>query len=101
MGTRLELQNKFEELLGSRNVYYKPPENLKMKYPAIRYNLSDIESRFADNVKYSNLNCYDVIVIDTEPDNEVIRKILELPYTSFERSYIADNLYHDIIKIYY
>ena len=101
MGTRLELQNKFEEILGSRNVYYKPPENLKMKYPAIRYNLSEIDSRYADDFKYSTFNRYDVIVIDTEPDNEVIQKILELPYTSFERSYVADNLYHDLIRIYF
>ena len=34
MASRLELQSKFEELLGSRNVYYQPPESIKMSYTA-------------------------------------------------------------------
>ena len=39
--TRLTLQTKLEDLLGSKHVYYQPPENLKMEYPAIRYSKSD------------------------------------------------------------
>lgn len=101
MGTRLELQSKLEEILGSRHVYFQPPENLKMEYPAIRYSLSDIESRYGDNVKYSTFNCYDIIVIDELPNNKAIQKILELPYSSFDRHYTSDNLNHDLIKIYF
>ena len=40
MGTRLELQNKLEELLGSRHVYFQPPESVKMEYPAIKYSMT-------------------------------------------------------------
>lgn len=101
MGSRIELQTKLEQILGSRNVYYQPPENLKMEYPAIRYSINDIDSKHADNIKYSNVNCYDIIVIDKLPDNEAIRKILELPYSSFERHYVSDNLNHDLIKLYF
>ena len=35
--SRLELHALLVELLGSTNVYYEPPETLKMSYPAIRY----------------------------------------------------------------
>jgi len=101
MATRLELQSKLEELLGSRNVYYKPPETLKMKYPCIRYEKSDIRSHHADNMNYALFDCYDITVIDQNPDNEVIRKLLTLPRSSFDRHYISDNLNHDIIKLYY
>lgn len=101
MASRLELQSKLEDILGVKHVYYQPPENLKMEYPAIRYSLSKIESRYANNAKYSNLNCYDVIVIDKLPDNEAIQKILQLPYSSFDRHYISDNLNHDIITLYF
>lgn len=96
-----KLQAKLEELLGSRNVYYQPPESLKMKYPAIRYSRSDIVSNYADNIKYSKHDRYELIVIDRLPDNEVIDKILELPYSSYDRHYAADNLNHDVITIYY
>lgn len=101
MASRLELQSKLEELLGSRNVYYQPPESLKMEYPAIRYSKSAIESTHADNMKYSNANRYDITVIDRRPDNSVIQKILELPYSSFDRHYVSDNLNHDVLSLYF
>ena len=37
MDKRQTLQSELEAILGSRNVYYQPPANLKMQYPAIRY----------------------------------------------------------------
>lgn len=101
MASRLELQSKLEDLLGLKHVYYQPPENLKMEYPAIRYSKSKIDSRYANNAKYSNFNRYEIIVIDRKPDNEVIQKILELPHSSFDRHYKSDNLNHDSIILYF
>ena len=101
MASRLQLQSKLEELLGNKNVYYQPPESLKMEYPAIRYSKSKIESVNADNMKYSNFTRYEIIVIDRRPDNDVIQKILELPLSSYERHYAANNLNHDIITLYF
>lgn len=101
MASRLELQTKLEELLNSRNVYYQSPESLKMEYPAIRYSKSKIESRYADDVKYSNFTRYEIIVMDEDPDNDVIQKILELPHSSFDRHYVSNNLNHDVIILYF
>lgn len=96
-----ELQAMLEKLLGSRNVYYQPPESLQMKYPAIRYELDTINSMNADNIKYSKNNRYEITVIDRLPDNEVISKILDLPYSSYDRRYQSNNLNHDVITLYY
>lgn len=101
MGTRIELQTKLEELLGTRNVYYQPAENLQMNYPAIRYQKADDVTFHGDNIKYMNRNCYDITVIDELPDNEVINKILELPYSAFDRHYKANNFNHDVIRLYF
>ena len=101
MGNRLELQTKLEELLGSRNVYYQPPESIKMEYPAIVYSKSDIQSRFANGSAYSLSSSYEIIVIDRKPDNPVIDKLLIMPYCSFDRHYKSDNLNHDILTLYY
>lgn len=97
---RLELHSKFEELLGSKNVYYQPPASVRMVYPAIRYSKSKIDSRYANNKKYINKTLYDVIVIDPMPDNPVIEKLLELPLSSYDRWYASDGMNHDVIKIY-
>lgn len=101
MGSRLELQSILEELLGCKNVYYQPPENLKMEYPAIRFSKDNINSRYADGIKYSTINRYEIIVMDNRPDNDVINKILELPHSSFDRHYVANNLNHDTIILYF
>lgn len=98
---RLILQTKLEELIGNRNVYYDPPENLKMRYPAIRYSKSKISARHADDKIYNKMVRYELIVISSEPDSEVINKILEFPYSSFDRHYISDNLHHDVLTLYY
>lgn len=101
MADRLDLQGLLEELLESRNVYYKPPESIKMQYPAIRYSKKSIQSVYANNSKYLMRDCYELIVISRSPDHPVIKKLLALPYCSYDRPYVADNLYHDVLTIYY
>ena len=101
MSSRLELQTKLEELLGNENVYYQPPETLVMKYPAIRYSKSRIESKKANDSIYLKNTKYEIIVIDRKPDNQVINKLLELPYCSYDRNYKSDNLNHDVLTLYY
>ena len=101
MGTRLELQNKLEELLGSRNVYYQSPPSTGMNYPAILYSKAGLNTEYANGAKYSIKTKYQVIVIDKRPDNPVINKILELPYSSYDRQYKSDNLYHDTLTLFY
>ena len=101
MADRLELQSVLEELLESRNVYYQPPESIKMQYDAIRYSKKNIRSTYANDGKYSMTDCYELIVISRRPDHPVIKKLLALPYCSYDRSYVANNLYHDVLTIYY
>ena len=101
MASRLKLQAKLEELLGSKNVYYQPPETVKMTYPAIRYSKSRIETRKAEDSIYLKNTRYEVIVIDPRPDNPVIDKLLELPHCSYDRHYKSDTLNHDALTLYY
>lgn len=101
MASRLELQSKFEDILGNRNVYFQPPSSVRMQYPAIVYSRKDIEGRFANDKIYRKLPCYEAILIDKNPDSEFIDKVLDLPYCSFDRHYEADNLNHDVFTIFY
>lgn len=101
MADRVELQNKFENILGSRNVYYQPPENLKMNYPAIRYSLSERRGIYANDKKYLKLKSYDGIVISYTPDPDFLEAIIDLPYVSLGKPYVAENLYHYPFTIYH
>lgn len=100
MAKREQLHEKLKELLGSSQVYYQAPENLVMEYPCIRYSRSKPNVSHADNVKYINKECFEIIVIDKKPDNVVIEKILDLPLSIYDRHYSVNNLNHDVIILY-
>lgn len=101
MGTRLELQTKLEELLGSRNVYYQPPASVKMGYPAIVYNRDSFDVKHANDEKYLIKKRYSIIVISKKPDDPVLDKLLTLPLCSYGTQYISDNLIHDTFSLYF
>ena len=101
MGSRLELQNLLESILGSRNVYYQPPESIKIKYPAIIYSRNNIDNNFADDIVYMQNHTYQVIVIDANPDSEIVNKISKLPMCRYNRHYTSDNLNHDVFILNY
>lgn len=101
MASRLDLQTKLEELLGSRNVYYQPPETLKMVYPCIRYSKKKPDIKRANDGAYKFLSCYELIVISRTPDHPVIDELMKLAYCSFDRHYVSDNLNHDVLTLYF
>lgn len=101
MNRREELHEILCEALGSRNVYFQPPESIKMQYPAIVYSRDDIDNNFANNSVYMQSLAYSVIVIDSDPDSEVVDKVSKLPRCQYDRHYKSDNLNHDMFTIYY
>jgi len=101
MDKRLELHELLKEILGSSNVYFDPPNNVKMDYPAIRYSRSNINNTFANNSVYKQDNRYEVIAIYRDPDSDLPMKISKLPMCKHDRAYVADNLHHDVFTLYY
>lgn len=101
MGNRIDLHKILCEVLGSKNVYFQPPESVKMKYPAIVYSLSRIENRNANNSVYNQNNAYDVILIDSDPENETVNRISRLPLCRFDRYYVSNNLNHYAFTLYF
>lgn len=101
MATQESLQFKLEEILGSRNVYYQPPEGFKLKYPAIVYSLEKIDTDKANNKNYIKNNRYAVIHIYKNPDDSVTNELLELLYCSHDRQYKSENMIHDALTLYW
>lgn len=98
--TRIELQEALEEFLGSRNVYYQPPESIKLKYPCIIYELGNIDKVPADNIAYLKHKRYTLTLIHQDADSDLPDKLLDhFQYISFDRPYKADNLYHEVFTL--
>lgn len=101
MDRRLELHEVLCEALGSRNVYFQPPASKVMQYPAIRYTLYDIDNVYADNNVYLQNTAYQIIVIDRDPDSEIVERVSKIPGIRYNRFYTADNLNHTVFILYY
>ena len=104
MDKRLELdvllRKVMRDVSGVENVYFQPPENLLLKYPAIVYSRSDIRNRPADDMVYSQFTFYDLTVIDKNPDSLLVYAVASLPRCKFGRHYKSDNLNHDTFTIF-
>ena len=101
MAQRLELHSLLIDILGSKHVYFQPPPTVKMSYPCIVYQRDFIDTKFADNKPYSLVRRYSITVIDSNPDSVIPDAISKLPRCSYDRFYTADNLNHDVFKLFF
>lgn len=106
MNSRLELHDSLCEIInivepdGDRHTYFQPPASIKMKYPAIVYQLKTIYNVSADDITYRYWPGYELTLIDKKPDSKYVTEILKLPYCKFDRFYVADNLNHWTFTLY-
>lgn len=101
MEKRLKLHEMLCSLLGSRNVYFQPPESVRMQYPAIVYGRDGINNTYADDGPYTSRVRYFVTLIDLDPDSLLVKKMASIPYCRYDRHYESDNLNHDVFTLYF
>lgn len=98
---RQELHEKLVSILGSRNVYFQPPESVKIQYPALIYSMAQDKVRYASNNKYKTDLRYTCTYVTKSPDDGKLDEFLQLPYSAFDRHYNADNLNHYVFVVHY
>lgn len=101
MGLRLELHEILVKILGSNQVYFQPPETVKMKYPCIVYERGSGDTIFADDIPYRFTQRYQITVMDRDPDSKIPEKVADLPMCTYDRHYNIDNLNHDVFNLYF
>lgn len=90
------LDNVSEDL----EVYYQPPANYKINYPAIIFNKTGGGYDFADDEVYSKQMEYDVKVIYKNPNEDFEESMSNIQFCSPTRSFVSNGLYHDVYKLY-
>ncbi len=97
--SQAELQ---ELLLGiAENVYFQPPTNLQLVYPCIVYARYIAKSQFADGMPYIHDKRYQVTIIDQNPNSEFYDPVSLLPMCVHNRSFVVNNLNHDVFNLYF
>lgn len=99
MAPRAQLQTLLETVCS--NVYFQPPPDVQMIFPAIVYERQRPETEHADNRPYRITKRYQLSIISRSPDEPLSDTIAALPQCIHERFYVADNLNHDVFSIYF
>jgi len=100
---RLDLHQKLENILGSKNVYFQPPETIRMEYPAIVYSRMMGRSQYGNNRSYIFVPGYQLTYITKDPDDTAIIDKLFSNFSkiSYDRHFVNDNLHHDSFTLFY
>lgn len=102
MSNRDDFDKELREVLGSDYTYFQPPESVRLHYPCFVYEHSKDSDRFANDRSYVFHEGYDVTVITKDPDLTFKEELKnKFRYCEWIRSFISDNLNHNIYKIYY
>lgn len=101
--SRMRLDRMLREILrqniGTENLYYQPPEGMKLRYPCIVYRRSGNRNHFADDEVYNQLWQFTLTVMDKNPDCPLAAAIAKLRQARYDRCFVAENLYHDVFTI--
>lgn len=99
---RYELNRILVKILGSKNIYYQPPESIKLSYDCIVYKKGRARKFRADNKLYINKDFYELLVMSKNPDNDIADRLEQsLNYCEHQRRYITNNICHDVLYLYY
>lgn len=94
MRTYRDLLHLLRKAVDHDRVYFQPPENLKLGYPAIVFHLTKIKVDHADDVPYKGAREYMVTLISKDPEPDALEEILKIPYTTLDSTYISDGMNH-------
>ena len=105
MNRRILLHNMLCNVLGCPTtgkdcrVYFQPPTSAEMKYPAIVYSRNRINNTYADDGVFLSNRQYTIIVIDKNPDSNIVTEVSKIKSIQHNTSYTCDNLNHDVFNL--
>ncbi len=100
MRTYRDLLHLLRKAVDHDRVYFQPPENLKLGYPAIVFHLTKIKVDHADDVPYKGVREYMITLISKDPEPGALEEILKIPYTTLDSTYISDGMNHFVFTSY-
>ena len=96
------LREVLQDTVGDVHIYFDPPNGSQIVYPCIIYEKDTSDHKYADNYTYRFVQAYQVKFISKKPDNEVVAALQKkFQNCKYGRHYVADNLHHDVVLIYY
>lgn len=96
---RLKFHNQLCCAFNTKNVYFQPPETLKIRYPAIIYSINNTSIKKADNRNYNYRIIFKVVLVSRDPESDMIDTMIDNFICNYESSYVADGLNHTVFIV--
>lgn len=100
MRTYKDLLHLLKKAVAHNRVYFQPPENLRMDYPAVIFHLSRNKTTHASDGRFKDNQEYTVILITEDPQPDALDAILNIPYSTLETTYVSNGMNHFVFTIY-
>ena len=83
------------------NVYFTPPDNIQLKFPACVVTREDFEIKKANNNPYFSSMGYKLVYMSREEADDIFIKVSSaFKYSSFRTEYKVNGLYHKVFVVY-
>lgn len=84
------------------HAYFQPPSSVMLVYPCIVYAKSSMDTIRANNKVYGMHTAYTLTVIEKDPDSQLSDTIIQsFAMCDFNAAFVADNLNHTSLTLYY
>lgn len=102
MGKRSDLHKKLKTYFKGAQIYFQPPESIKLSYPCLLYWMDSYEQQFADDTTYTGKARYTLQYITKNPDDEkTLGALTNFQMIRLDNFFAADNLNHYNYTLYY
>lgn len=99
-----DVRDKLYLVNNTQNVYYDPPDSIRMEYPCFRFESNNYNVTHADNKAYIKKPRWTVTYItrDVEEIETIADQMLDIfQYCNFDTSFRSDNLEHAVFNLYF
>jgi hypothetical protein len=95
------LQEVLEDIPDVVKAWEQPPKGTQLTYPCIVYMRDLSANEFANNKLYKHMKRWQVTVIDPNPRSGIPDVVENLPYCTFSRKFVSENLNHTVFNLYF
>nr|DAV77718.1 MAG TPA: tail completion protein [Bacteriophage sp.] len=100
MQSRESVLRKLKEYIAP-NIYFTPPDDVILKFPACVVTREDFDVRKANNTPYISSMGYKIVYMSKNESDEVFMKIANtFRYSAFRSEYKVNGLYHKVFVVY-
>ena len=83
------------------NIYFTPPDDVTLKFPACVVTREDFDVHKANNTPYISSMGYKIVYMSKNESDEVFMKIAStFRYSAFRSEYKVNGLYHKVFVVY-